>query len=69
MPTVSNALARREGKPILLSIGYGMAALTLGRLGHLLGEASYLDAAERTLRCFQSSLVSQPASRPRCRPC
>jgi hypothetical protein len=44
--------------------GNGMAALTLGRLGHLLGEARYLDAAERTLRCFQSSLASQPAPAP-----
>ncbi len=44
--------------------GNGMAALALGRLGHLVGEVRYLDAAERTLRCFQASLASQPALAP-----
>jgi hypothetical protein len=33
-----------------LPSGNGVAALVLGRLGHLLGETRYLDAAERTLR-------------------
>ena len=32
--------------------GNGVAALTLQRLGHLVGEQRYLDAAERTLRLF-----------------
>jgi len=32
--------------------GNGVAALVLQRLGHLLGEARYLDAAERALRAF-----------------
>jgi uncharacterized protein len=32
--------------------GNGVAALALQRLGHLLGEARYLSAAERTLRSF-----------------
>jgi uncharacterized protein YyaL (SSP411 family) len=44
--------------------GNGMAALCLGRLGHLIGEPRYLDAVERTLRCFQSGLASQPAPAP-----
>ena len=33
-----------------LPAGNGVAAVALGRLGHLLGEPRYLDAAERTLR-------------------
>jgi hypothetical protein len=33
-----------------LPSGNGVAAIALGRLGHLLGEPRYLDAAERTLR-------------------
>ncbi len=33
-----------------LPSGNGMAALVLGRLGHLLGETRYLEAAERVLR-------------------
>lgn len=44
--------------------GNGTAALALLRLGHLLGEPRYLEAGERTLRCFQAVLVSQPAPAP-----
>jgi hypothetical protein len=33
-----------------LPAGNGVAAVALGRLGHLLGEPRYLEAAERTLR-------------------
>jgi hypothetical protein len=44
--------------------GNGMAALVLGRLGHLLGESRYQEATERILRCFQTSLASQPGPMP-----
>ncbi len=41
--------------------GNGVAALSLQRLGHVLGEARYLAAAERTLRLFYPAMVRQPA--------
>jgi uncharacterized protein YyaL (SSP411 family) len=41
--------------------GNGVVALALQRLGHLLGEARYLAAAERTLRLFYPAMVRQPA--------
>jgi uncharacterized protein YyaL (SSP411 family) len=37
-----------------------MAALALQRLGHLLGEARYLAAAERTVKLFYPALERQP---------
>ncbi len=40
--------------------GNGIAAQALGRLGWLLGETRYLDAAERTLRGGWASLVRMP---------
>ena len=40
--------------------GNGIAALVLARLGHLLGETRYLDAAERTLRLAMPSIVKIP---------
>jgi len=42
--------------------GNGVAALALQRLGHLVGEARYLDAAERTLRLFQDAMERQPSA-------
>ncbi|MGQ0591281.1 MAG: thioredoxin domain-containing protein [Gammaproteobacteria bacterium] len=39
-----------------LPAGAGVAAYGLGRLGHLLGEARYLAAAERTLRAASGSI-------------
>lgn len=39
-----------------LPAGNGVAALALQRLGHLLGEARYLDAARRTLEVFWPQL-------------
>ena len=42
--------------------GNGIAAQVLLRLGHLLGEARYLAAAEATLRAFAGSLQSNPAA-------
>ncbi|MCL4315949.1 MAG: thioredoxin domain-containing protein [Gammaproteobacteria bacterium] len=40
--------------------GNGVAAYALARLGHLLGEARYLDAAERTLKAAWPSLQQTP---------
>jgi hypothetical protein len=40
--------------------GNGIAARVLLRLGHLLGEPRYLEAAERTLRAAWSALASYP---------
>ena len=41
--------------------GNGIAAIALQRLGHLLGEARYLAAAERALKLFYPLLSQQPA--------
>ncbi len=40
--------------------GNGVAARALLRLGHLLGETRYLDAAERTLRAAHSTMQQMP---------
>jgi uncharacterized protein YyaL (SSP411 family) len=40
--------------------GNGVAALALLRLGHLLGEARYIDAAERTLRAAWQAMREYP---------
>ncbi len=40
--------------------GNGIAALVLGRLGHLTGEPRYLQAAENTLRTAWSSIMNLP---------
>jgi len=40
--------------------GNGVAATVLGRLGHILGESRYLDAAERTLRAAWSAVTNLP---------
>jgi uncharacterized protein len=42
--------------------GNGIAAFTLQRLGHLLGEPRYLTAAERTLRAAWPALEKYPVS-------
>ena len=44
--------------------GNGVAAFALQRLGHLLGEARYLDASARCLRLFQAQLTQQPIAFP-----
>ena len=41
--------------------GNGMAALGLLRLGHLLAEPAYLQAAENTLRALQNGMARYPA--------
>ena len=40
--------------------GNGVAALALARLGHLLGEGRYLDAARRTVAAFYPSMENYP---------
>jgi uncharacterized protein YyaL (SSP411 family) len=40
--------------------GNGVAAFALQRLGHLLGEGRYLDAAEKTLRLFWPQIRHSP---------
>jgi uncharacterized protein YyaL (SSP411 family) len=50
-------------KPLMdesLPSGNGVAALALARLGHVLGEARYLAAAERTLRAAGDALQRLP---------
>ena len=42
--------------------GNGIAAVALQRLGHILGEPRYLQAVERTLKAFDSSLARNPAA-------
>ncbi|MDD5299657.1 MAG: thioredoxin domain-containing protein [Gallionella sp.] len=41
--------------------GNGSAAFALQRLGHLLGEPRYLEAAARTLKLYYPALAQQPA--------
>ncbi|HEU5282509.1 MAG TPA: thioredoxin domain-containing protein [Burkholderiales bacterium] len=41
--------------------GNGVAALALQRLGHLVGDARYLEAAERTLRLFLPQIERHPS--------
>jgi len=40
--------------------GNGIAAFALQRLGHLLGEVKYIEAAERTLRCAWRAMDEYP---------
>ena len=51
----------KPGHDDAMPSGNGIAAFALQRLGHLLGEVRYLEAAERTLRLFYPSLAQQPA--------
>jgi uncharacterized protein YyaL (SSP411 family) len=44
--------------------GNGVASFALQRLGHLLGEARYLDASTRCLRLFHAQMVQQPIAYP-----
>jgi uncharacterized protein YyaL (SSP411 family) len=44
--------------------GNGVAAVALQRLGHMLGETRYLDAAERTLKAFDLVVQRSPAACP-----
>jgi len=49
-------LRTKTGHDHATPAGNGIAAGALLRLGHLLGEARYLEAAERTLKAFKPSL-------------
>ena len=42
--------------------GNGIAACALQRLGHLIGEPRYIDAAERALRLFYPALARNPSA-------
>jgi uncharacterized protein YyaL (SSP411 family) len=42
--------------------GNGIAAFALQRLGHLIGEPRYLEAAERVLKLFHPTLERQPSA-------
>ncbi len=42
--------------------GNGIAAVAMQKLGHILGEPRYLQAAERTLKAFDSSMANNPAA-------
>jgi uncharacterized protein len=42
--------------------GNGIAAMAVQRLGHILGEPRYLQAAERVLKAFDSNLAKNPAA-------
>ena len=41
--------------------GNGIAAFALQRLGHLIGEPRYIDAAERAIRLFYGAMQRQPS--------
>jgi uncharacterized protein YyaL (SSP411 family) len=51
----------KPGHDNTMPSGNGIAAFTLQRVGHLLGEVRYLEAAERTLTLFYPQLAQQPA--------
>jgi uncharacterized protein len=42
--------------------GNGIAAVSLQKLGHILGESRYLQAAESTLKAFDRSIANNPAA-------
>jgi hypothetical protein len=49
----------RSGFDSAMPSGNGVAAVALQRLGHLLGEVRYLEAARRTLACFWPQMRRQ----------
>ena len=51
----------KPGHDNAMPSGNGVAAFALQRLGHLLGEARYIDAAESTLALYYLALAQQPA--------
>lgn len=51
----------RSGHDNAMPSGNGVAAQALNRLGHLLGEARYTQAAERTVQCFMPQMQHHPA--------
>ncbi len=55
---------QKQGYDQATPSGNGVAAFALQRLGHLLGEPRYLDAAARCLRLFYPQLAQQPIAYP-----
>jgi hypothetical protein len=51
----------KPGHDDAMPSGNGVAAFALQRLGHLLGETRYLDAAARTLKLYYPALAQQPS--------
>jgi uncharacterized protein len=51
----------KQGYDNATPAGNGIAAYALQRLGHLLGEPRYLDAAARAIAAFAGALAQQPA--------
>ncbi len=51
----------KPGADDALPSGNGVAAYVLQRLGHLLGETRYLDAAERTLQALAPAIARYPS--------
>jgi len=52
----------KPGGDQALPAGNAVTVQALQRLGHLLGESRYLDAAERALRLFHAEIVADPAN-------
>ncbi len=50
----------KGGQDNAMPSGNGIAAFALQRLGHIVGDARYIEAAERTLRLFYPLLERQP---------
>ena len=57
-------LRPKPGPDTATPSGNGVAAFALQRLGHLLGEARYIAAAERALKLFYPALERQPSAFP-----
>jgi uncharacterized protein YyaL (SSP411 family) len=51
----------KSGRDHATPSGNGVAALALNRLGHLVNEPRYSEAAERTVRAFKLLLEQEPA--------
>ncbi|HEX6003415.1 MAG TPA: hypothetical protein VFZ14_05425, partial [Burkholderiales bacterium] len=54
----------KSGHDNAMPSGNGVAAYALQRLGHLVGEPHYLEAAERALKHFYPQLARQPSGFP-----
>ena len=52
----------KSGQDHATPAGNGIAALALNRLGHLIGEPRYCEAAARTLHAFKAMLDRQPSA-------
>ncbi|MDT8363522.1 MAG: thioredoxin domain-containing protein [Nitrosomonas sp.] len=52
----------KTGYDNAIPAGNGIAAIALQRLGHLIGEPRYLQAAERSLQIFSEEILRQPGT-------